>query len=472
MAQYTRVKILLILTFMVSFIADAVNVTPSQLVDPNKPVNLVPKLEFLKNYDGSNQIKLLNNRFRVDYEVEELMMLFFRKHGSKPIVLVKPDGSKIYTRDADGLELSWHADVNYDLIKIKNPVAGPWQALGRIEKNSRIIVLSDVKLIVDKLPDLIFQYEVLKASARIENANEIIREGGFRNVVRLRSALYSTNDAEQENFGADLHRLGEFFDNGKDLDEKPNDGVFTLSYYIDVVTGDWQPKYTLEAELFGREIMHEPVSVLPNPISYDLTVAGPTERYHYVNVISDPTFINDDKTMFQGTIQFPNGEIQTFSLSEQHKRELEIFQSEFGRFVINTEVFGTDRSGRDFHLKLPPYEFVTTEPQIEAEILPEMTEEQMLAEQARAMQEAQEKEPEVSIALVVVINLVILVVGFLVIWVVVLQKDIPNPISLIKKKKQGAASGESKDGDKNKAEKKAPDTDSSDDILDLSLPED
>lgn len=473
MAKFTTTIICSLFVFVSSF-ACAVNVNPLSIPVDGKQVNPIPKLAFLKNFEGTNQVKLLNNRFRVDYEVDELLMLFFRKHGSKPIVLVRPDGSKLYTRDADGINLDWHADVNFDLIRIKNPVAGPWQALGLIEEDSKVLVLSEVELIVDKLPDLIFQYEVFKAEAKIVNAKEIISESGFRSVVRLRSALYSTNDIDQENFGADLYRLGEFFDDGKGLDEKPNDGLFTLSYYIDVVTGTWLPKYTLEAELFGREIEHEPITVLPNPISYNVKLAGPTERYHYVTIEVDPTFIEAEKLMFQGLIQFPNGETQTFSLSEQHIRKLEIFQGEYGTFKITTEVFGHDLSGRDFKLKLPVYEIVTTEPQIEADILPEMSEEQRLSEM-EVETTPLKPEPELSIGLVVLINLIILVVGFIIIWGVVLNKSIPNPmklIKLIKLKKSGSDKSGDKKENKEKVDKNSLDMDSSDDILDLSLPED
>ncbi|MBU2883982.1 TIGR03503 family protein [Psychrosphaera sp. B3R10] len=473
MAKFTTTIIFSLFLFVSSF-ANAVNVNPVSIPVDGKQVNPVPKLAFLKNFEGSNQVKLLNNRFRVDYEVDELLMLFFRKHGSKPIVLVRPDGSKLYTRDADGINLEWHADVNFDLIRIKNPIAGPWQALGMIEKDSKVLVLSEVELIVDKLPDLIFQYEVLKAEAKIVNAQEIISESGFRSVVRVRSALYSTNDLDQENFGADLYRLGEFFDDGKGLDEKPNDGVFTLSYYIDVVTGTWMPKYTLEAELFGREIEHEPITVLPSPISYKVKLAGPNERYHYVTIEADPMYIEADKLMFQGLIEFPNGETQTFSLSEQHIRELEIFQSEFGTFKITTEVFGNDLSGRDFKLKLPVYEIVTTGPEIEAEILPEMSQEQLLSEKAVEVVPV-EVEPELSIGLVILINLIILVIGFIIIWVVVLNKAFPNPmnlIKLIKLKKSGGDKSAGKKENKEKVDKNSLDLDSSDDILDLSLPED
>jgi hypothetical protein len=59
--------------------------------------------------DYHNSIELLQNRFRVDFEVEveEITMIFFRDFGSAPIVLVQPDGSKIFQSSADDISIFW-----------------------------------------------------------------------------------------------------------------------------------------------------------------------------------------------------------------------------------------------------------------------------------------------------------------------------------------------------------------------------
>ena len=43
-----------------------------------------------------NEIPLLDNRFRIDHDVDKITLLFFRRQGSPAVVLVRPDGSKIY----------------------------------------------------------------------------------------------------------------------------------------------------------------------------------------------------------------------------------------------------------------------------------------------------------------------------------------------------------------------------------------
>jgi len=444
---------------------------PTNPLDPTKAINQ-PKLEFMKNFKGKNQIKLLNNRFRVDYEVDEVMLLFFRKHGSAPVVLVRPDGSKLYPRDADNKKLEWHADVSYDLIKLKEPMAGPWQALGRILPDSKILVLSDIELQADRLPENIFQYEVIKSEARIVNADEMIKDAGFRDVIRLRANLYSTNDSDQANFGADIFRLGEFLDDGKNLDEKPKDGVFTVQYYIDTATGRWLPKFRVTAELFTRELEQDPIRVLESPVKFNARVAAPGERYHYVDIEVDDTFIDDTRLVFQGEIKLPNGETHTFNLAEIDKRQLEIFQNDYGSYRIETEVFGFDKNGRDLFLRLPVFEFVT-EPPMEDIAMPEegaVDLEQQIMDQV-PMQE-KEQEEKIPVALIVILNLVVLIMGFLVIWLFVLNKDIPNPLKLIKRKKKSDGEDSAENTKEEKVDKKAKNNATSDDILDLSLPED
>ena len=466
-------RLILCNLYSVLFVLLTTSVAVMANSDNNQPS--MPQLEFMKNFTGKNQIKLLNNRFRVDYEVDEVMLLFFRQHGSAPVVLVRPDGSKIYPRDADKQVIEWHADVSYDLIRLKSPMAGPWQALGRILPESKILVLSDIELQVEPLPENIFQYEQIKSEARVVNAEEMITDGGFRDVISLRAALYSTNDVDAENFGADLFRLGQFRDDGRDLDERPRDGVFTLAYYIDAASGVWLPKYKVQAELFTRELEQDPIRVLPNPISYEAKLAQPGERYHYVDINIDETYLDKSTIVFQGMIRFPNGETQTFNLSELHKRQLEIFQNDYGVYRVMNEVFGTDNFGREFRLKLPPFEFISQEPDLMSAIPDEMSEEQMQMEAEAAAQQQVIEEPKeepVPVLLLVVINLAILIFGFLVIWLVVLNKSIPNPLNLIKGKKKATSADEQTPEKEEKVGKKAPEAATSDDILDLSLPED
>ncbi|MDA8622266.1 TIGR03503 family protein [Psychrosphaera sp.] len=448
-----------------------------KIIDPTK-AQAQPTLEMLKNFKGSNQIKLLNNRFRIDYEVDELLLLLFRKRGSSPVVLVKPDGSKIYVTAAETGEVDWHADVSYDLIRLKNPMPGPWQALGRIEDTSKILVLSDVQLIVDPLPSSVFQTERIKAKAKITNARELIRDPAIRDVVRLRAYLYSTNNAELKNFGAGIYTLGEFFDDGRVLDERPRDGEFTVQYDFNSEVGKWTPKYRAQAELFTREVVQADINVLPAPITFTVEKATGEDNYHYVTIEVDDRYVDINELVFQGVSTFPNGDTETFHLNKDQERKISLFQADYGQFQIETEVFGKDKEGREFILSPPVFAFTTEIPETLSDIKTENGEEltenpiETAQNEEQQLNEVEIKEEPVPIALIIILNLVILTVGFLVIWLIVLKRSIPNPLKLIKFKKKSKDGEKNDSSDKEKASDKAPKQEGSDDILDLSLPDD
>lgn len=448
---------------------------PSTVVELSNVVNQTG-LQMMANFKGKNEIKLLNNRFRIDAEVDEIMLLFFRRHGSSPVVLVKPDGSKIYPRDADKQMIFWHDDVAYDLIRLKEPTPGPWQALGRILPESKIMVLSDVELQVEPLPDPIFQYEIIKSTAKIVNAGHIINEPGFHEVIELDARMYSTNDSSESNFGAAIYKLGKFLDNGKDLDERRRDGVFTVKYDIAAIPGLWDPKFKVTAALFTREVEQEPIRVLPPPVTFSERIAAAGERYHYVDIEVDETNLENDSLIFQGSIKFPNSEVQTFHISYQQKRQLEIFQNDYGEFIIEMDVFGNTKDGRELVLDLPVFSFTTQMVDLENMIAEDMSDGQTeMAPMEREVQQDKIKQPkeQISILLIVLINFLLVLVGFLMIWFVVLKKPMPklsNVMALIKRKKK--VTEDSDDQNKEKDQKKGKDSSSSDDILDLSLPDD
>ena len=191
---------------------------------------------------GSNQIPLLDNRFRIDFAVEEITLVFFRKRGSPSIVLVRPDGSKVYARTAKEQNMQWFDDKTYDLIKITNPTPGPWQALGDILPESRIMVLTDIDLRVDPLPNDMMLGEHLKVTARLTNGGKPVNAKDFRDILQLDVLLISTQKAEYDNANSTVLEFTKFLDDGKNFDERPRDAVFTGEFNLNIQAGEWYTK--------------------------------------------------------------------------------------------------------------------------------------------------------------------------------------------------------------------------------------
>jgi uncharacterized protein (TIGR03503 family) len=386
-----------------------------------------------------NSIKLLQNRFRIDYEVEEITMLFFRDFGASPIVLVQPDGSKIYQTDADGEFISWFFNSTYDMIRIKNPMPGPWQAVGQISPESQVMVLSDLALKANPLPKIIFSGEILKQTAYLTNNNIPIDYAAFRDVIELSISLSSTNDPNFNNFSAEVEIISLFEDDGKGMDEMPLDGVFTGRFNLDITEGEWIPTFSVSTPMFTRDHVYPKITLLANPIQVDIELDVKGGGHHKLTVNTQSEYVDISSLLIDGKVFFPNGDIQNFSLTNRSTeiREHLIANNEDGSYRVKLTVYGDTYDGREFILDVPEYSFiseVTTESETVAQavekgvINPDMNDSSdklsMLPEQELA--EIDKKMSTSNFAILIVgINLFILLFGGGLIWLFTTEKK-PN----------------------------------------------
>lgn len=474
----------------------------------------------LPDISASNQIPLLDNRFRIDFEVKEITLVFFRKRGTPPVVLVKPDGSKIYWRNAKEQQVIWHEDKTYDLIKISNPTPGPWQAIGQILPESRIMVLTDIDLEVDKLPTDLMVGETLKVTARLTNGGKPINARDFRDILQLDVLLISTQKPEYDNHLQTVIEFTSFKDDGKNFDEKPRDAIFTGEFKLDFPAGEWIPKYIVKTPLYTRELIQEPILVHRTPLATEVKEGATEQDKHVLTYSILPGPAVGDKVSLQGRIRFPSEEVQSFTLGEQegNSRILPIVNAGFGTYRVEHTMFGKTSTGRDFVMTLPEVTFAATGPKLE---VPQVDDATVAAVKAQAAQDgavvaggevaaeassatdtkiavdvaktaalaagtetvAEETKP-FPIFSVILLNLAILVFGGGAILLLVNDNAKSsfgmllaklNPVALLKHKKaQKAAQAAATDAGGKTTEQagKAQKNSGNDDILDLSLPDD
>lgn len=394
--------------------------------------------------DGyQNSITLLQNRFRVDYNVDEVTMVFFRDYGSAPVVLVRPDGSKIYQSRAEEENVKWYDDAAFDMITIKNPVPGPWQAVGQIKPDSRIMVISDVSLHAEPLPSTIFSGEILKQTAYLSNGDEPINQPEFRDVVKLEIELISTNNPNYDNFGADNAIIATFEDNGRGMDERPLDGTFTGQFNLSVAAGEWKPVFRVVTPMYTREQVDPNLILYPNPVKLDVVMASGEENYHTLMIDVNRDQVDIQSILVDGKIRYPNGDIQNFSLTEPSPaaRSQRILALDEGQFRAKLTVYGKTTDGRDFILDVPPYTFQAAPPV--ADVAPEDPISEVSDENAgtdmlplEAVDEeipsgAQQQEAmsnSTLVLLLVVVNGTILIVVLATVWVVTRRRKQPAAV--------------------------------------------
>lgn len=316
-------------------------------------------VEYYKKDIVTNEIPYFDNRFRLDAEIDEITLIFYRKSGSTPIILIRPDGSKIRVDTFDPDTVQWFDDSTFDLIKIKRPMPGPWQAVGDILPNSQILVVSDVKIEVKPLPEIVFSGETLKVVGRLFNGEAPITSSQFRRVINLDVHFFSTNNSLYDNFGADGEKVTSFRDDGKGLDEYANDNKFTGEFLLDLAPGEWQPVYLVKMPMTTRELRQPPIVLHKTPVEITIEKSSDSDKPHTAIFSINSEYVDPDSLIFQGKYTFPDRQLEPFSISEGKgdTRITEITNTEPGLYRINVSAFGKTINGREFRLVLPEFSF-------------------------------------------------------------------------------------------------------------------
>ncbi len=434
----------------------------------------VKQVEVLKRDGHQNEIPLLDNRFRIDSKIDEITLLFFRKSGAPAVILVRPDGSKYFATDSvKNPNLDWFDELSYDLVTIKKPMAGPWQVIGSILPDSRIVVLGEISLEAEPLPSMLFRGETIKITGKILNDGEPINTNLFRDVVSLNVDFVSTNNENFANFGAGIQEVAEFKDDGRGFDEHPKDGVFTGEFTLDFPAGEWTPELYVATPLLQRRIVQNTIEVHEPPFVTEVALAEQDADEHLLTINIDPSIVKPETVIIQGKIYYPNNEEQMFTIDAAAKdsRQLSVKNYDWGRYSVELSVFGTNINGREFMATLPTYKFEIERP-IEAVleidpatiITPDKMIESELAEEKMAT--------STIISLIVGCNTLILLLGWLLIRIFVQKKPIKFKVKLPFLKKKKTSEGDVADTEKNQVGKNGSKNDRSGEILNLSMTDD
>lgn len=389
-------------------------------------------VEYYQKDNITNQIPYFDNRFRIDAQLEEITLIFYRKIGSTPIILIRPDGSKIRVNHFDHDKVQWFDDSTFDMIRIKKPMPGPWQAVGDILPNSQILVMSEVNISVEPLPEIAFSGETLKVEGKLFNGKDRISTPHFKHVVHLDVNFYSTNNSRYDNFGADAIKVTSFRDDGRGLDEYSDDNIFTGEFILDFAPGEWQPVYLVKLPMETRELRQTPILVQKTPVAISVTKSEDENIPHQLLLTIDPSFVDPSSLVFQGKFTFPDRQVEAFSIMDSTGliRSKPIANTEPGLYRINVSAFGKTTNGREFRLVVPEFSFNIEEKDIISAVssdlnitdTTELSSTDMLLvkaeeEQAAALlsqQQIQDEKEEETIILIVAGNSVIIMIAVIV----------------------------------------------------------
>lgn len=296
---------------------------------------------------NESTMPLLDNLFRVDPTISQITFVVYREKESQPVVLVRPDGKKYYAwRSPDNVR--WYQESSMDIISIDNPMPGPWQAIGKVTPKNNIKLISHLQLSTDAFPNRLYQGEAIKYTARLTSDNKPLLLRDFLDRVNLK-VMFSKYVEDEEKLVKEARpvpmEIGVFADDGQDLDEKPGDGVFTVTLPITPEPGKYRVRITSGNGVFLRAQEQE-VLVYPMPVSTTFIQSRETDLPHQIVFSGEQGMIqpgslaahvehfNPDKAKFVAEAQAGQDELKV-SLAVPYHGEL-------GNYVWRGKLYATD----------------------------------------------------------------------------------------------------------------------------------
>ncbi len=304
-----------------------------------------------------SDIPLLDNRFRIDYGVKEITFIIKRKPGTPSVILVRPDGSKLYVGKVTPPDVGWLALPSQDLITVRDPMPGPWQAIGGVDPDNRVRLLSDIRVESEPLPSRLYQGERVKLQSRLLIDGAAPGADYYLTDLGMTVKLQQFNNAEQSGEPLVEETLGHYLDDGKGLDEVPGDGVMTADAVLDMPAGKYRALYSTGNQVFSRA-QSQQVLLYPMPVSYNL--AAPSgEMGAKLSFIIDADELDPASVVIQGKAANSTGASQPFNaVASEPRMEVDLSALKaVGQYKVEATLFGTTRLGREIQLQLPVKSF-------------------------------------------------------------------------------------------------------------------
>lgn len=201
-------------------------------------------LRIFEKVGNPDTVPLKDNKFRVDRNIREITLLVFRSSPQEPTRVLMPNGQALGP-DSPSPNLKWHKDEGYDLVTIREPMAGDWQVQAQADPDNRVVVLTDLKMEVGAIPDRILLGQPVPVEMGFTDRGERVNQKAFIDRVRV--------TATQVGPGGTSNPDLELRDDGQGDDSMAYDGRFQLRFTPRGQDGAAQLILSAEAPTFVRE---------------------------------------------------------------------------------------------------------------------------------------------------------------------------------------------------------------------------
>ena len=195
-------------------------------------------------------LPLTDNRFLVDAGIKEFSALVFKKPHASATQLVMPDGKNIGKQSMAG-NISWLDGQGYDLITVREPLKGEWQLLADIDPDNQVMIVTDLKLELNGIPNSIGEQEPVNLKAHFTEKGQLLTRADFLGLVNMQFVLDQQPPIKLQ------------ADNKSGYFQHQLKGLAPGKHVLKVIA---------DGKTFKREILHEVQVIVSGPILVEKSV--------------------------------------------------------------------------------------------------------------------------------------------------------------------------------------------------------
>lgn len=250
---------------------------------------------FVHAFDSAapaEQVPLLDNRFGIDGSIEEFTALILRKPESASVRLMRPDGTGF---DASRLPngVRWHSENSFDLITVSAPMPGEWSVEGDLLPQSRVTVVSNLRMRVDGLPRNFFAGDDVDVSVRFLEDDAPLTNADFLQLIQVDLSVTLSDGRSGTKTLSNPAR-------------PPEDGVYhdSLSRLQD--PGEYRILVKADGRTFQRQFAHTMKLLSPLDVEVQGLGSGTESRYRLIVTPRNPR-LNIEQTTVAVRVGAPDG---------------------------------------------------------------------------------------------------------------------------------------------------------------------
>jgi len=182
-------------------------------------------LQMLEQSVNLDSLPIKDNRFNVDASINDMTLLVFNGDAAHPTSVVTP-GKRTWTKTKHPEQVKWFSDVGFDLITIKKPQQGQWKIMAPVDENNRVVVATNLKLKLSKIPGYLMLGDELDITAHLEEDGKPLTDERLlskfkfvlnRNAARSSERQYPFTKSENDNFSYELQLASVFKEGNNEL---------------------------------------------------------------------------------------------------------------------------------------------------------------------------------------------------------------------------------------------------------------